>query len=95
MFAGICQRDESQFYEYIESEKDDVVRDIMSFYKEQVFSKFPLDNYVLDVVRYRKDKVVLVDVNPYGNTTDSLLFDWNEDLLRITDSLVTASTSDR
>ena len=40
--------------------------------------KFALSRFVLDVVRPRKDHVVLVDFNPWGETTDSLMFSWQE-----------------
>ena len=32
----------------------------------------------MDVVRPRKDDVVLMDFNPWGETTDSLMFSWQE-----------------
>ena len=35
-------------------------------------------NFVFDVVRLKKDHVRLVDINPFGETTDSLLFEWRE-----------------
>jgi hypothetical protein len=79
--TGISQRDCSHFYPYMLKEKDDIVRDIASFFREQICDKFPLDSYVLDVVRRWKDRVNLIDVNPFGLTTDSILFDWNEPLL--------------
>ena len=47
-------------------------------YTFQVVSRFPLDRYVLDVVRPRKDRVLLLDFNPWGATTDSLLYNWEE-----------------
>ena len=78
---GICQREVSQFYSYIGQEKEDIVRDISSFFAEQIAPKFPLDDYVMDVVRHWKDRVSLVDMNPFGVTTDSLLFDWEEAIL--------------
>ena len=40
--------------------------------------KFALPRFVIDVVRPRKDDVVLVDFNPWGETTDSLMFSWQE-----------------
>ncbi len=91
---GISQRDDTQFSPFIEKEKEDIVRDIVSFFKEQIRPKFHLDNYVMDVFRQRKDKIVLIDFNPYGVITDSLLFDWNEDLLQISDASETTSPSD-
>ena len=60
--AGISQRDCSHFYPYMLKEKEDIVRDISSFFREQIKDKFPLDSYVLDVVRRWKDKVTLIDV---------------------------------
>ena len=33
---------------------------------------------MFDIIRKRKDVVRLVDFNPFGPTTDSLLFDWDE-----------------
>ena len=33
---------------------------------------------VIDVYRPRKNKVYLVDFNPYGPVTDGLLFSWDE-----------------
>lgn len=33
---------------------------------------------VLDLYRPASGSVVLIDVNPFGETTDSLLFDWDE-----------------
>ena len=47
----------------------------------------------MDVFRERKDKIVLIDINPYGVTIDSLLFDWNEDLLKITISEASETSS--
>lgn len=79
--VGISQREVSQFYPFVGKDKEDIVRDIGSFFAEQVLPKFPLDDYVMDVVRHCKDKVSLVDINPYGVTTDSLLFDWSEEVL--------------
>ena len=40
----------------------------------------------MDVVRPRKDEVILVDFNPWGDTTDSLMFSWQELTTDITHS---------
>ena len=40
----------------------------------------------MDVVRPRKDEVILVDFNPWGDTTDSLMFSWQELATDITHS---------
>ena len=41
-------------------------------------SKFSLSRYVMDVIRPSKDNVVLVDFNPWGETTDGLMYTWEE-----------------
>jgi len=84
--VGISQRDPTQFYDHIAADKDSIVRDIRTFFKEFIRDKFQSKHYVFDVLRLRKDKVKLIDFNPYGETTDSQLFDWQEDLLRLRDS---------
>ncbi len=33
---------------------------------------------MFDVVRFKKSLVKLVDFNPFGQTTDSILFEWSE-----------------
>ena len=33
---------------------------------------------VIDVYRPNSGRIVLIDINPFGETTDSLLFDWEE-----------------
>lgn len=78
---AISQRDNTQFYPFIGTNREDIIKDITSFYKEQIQSKFPLDNYVVDVFRSKKDSVKLIDFNPFGITTDAILFDWNEEPL--------------
>ena len=39
---------------------------------------FPLPSYTFDVVRWRKDRVRLVDFNPFGEVTDGIFFSWEE-----------------
>ena len=77
----ICieQRDASNFYKHISEEKDDIVRDIHSFFHENVKRKLTnIDNLVMDITRPSKDQIKLVDFNPFGPTTDTALVDWNE-----------------
>jgi len=86
---AISQRDDSQFYSFIGTNREDIITDITSFFKEQIWSKFPLENYVLDVFRSKKDSVKLIDFNPFGITTDAILFDWAEQPLAETTELTT------
>ena len=74
----ISQRDTSNFYPHMEREELNIKRDVMSFFSEHIRSRFPLSCFVMDVVRPSKDNVILVDFNPWGQTTDSLLFSWDE-----------------
>lgn len=76
---GIEQRDTTNFYSHIEAEKEDIVRDVQSFFNEHIAEKVPKDmNLVMDVTRPSKDNVKLIDFNPFGITTDISLFQWSE-----------------
>lgn len=84
--VGVAQRDCTKFYSHIASEEESIVVDIRSFYGEQIRDRFPLQNYVFDIVRDGKDKIRLIDFNPFGPVTDGLLFDWDELLTNETSS---------
>ena len=71
-------RFQTQFYSHIGPDRSTILRDIVSFHSEHLKSRFALPNYVFDVVRFRKDRVKLVDFNPFGKTTDPILFSWQE-----------------
>lgn len=75
---GMCQRDVSQSYSSIGIDHDNIRDDIINFWHENIENRFPLENYTFDVYRESKEKVLLVDFNPFGVTTDSLLFSWQE-----------------
>ena len=91
LFAA-CQRDNNQHYTHIKDERQSIMRDIQTFYDEHISSKLSNSdtrekcvlklgshpNFVFDIFRKRKDLVRLVDFNPFGPTTDSLLFEWDE-----------------
>ena len=81
--VGACQRDTASHYSHMAREEDSVRRDLVTFYREQIRDKFPLSNYVFDVTRPGKDRVILVDFNPFGNPTDTLLFESWEDVNEI------------
>jgi len=73
------QRDTSNFYKHICDEKEDIIRDIRSFFNEHVQEKIhQVQNVVMDVTRPSKDVVKLIDFNPFGETTDISLFEWSE-----------------
>lgn len=74
---AISQRN-LDFYPHILREKSDIVRDIDDFFNRAIKEKFPSYDYVFDVYRQSKDKVFLIDFNPYGLTTDNALFSSEE-----------------
>lgn len=78
LLIGICQRDYTNYYDYIVNKKTQICQDIVSFFKENIYKKFPSNNYVFDVYLPSKDTVILLDFNPFGKTTDSLLFEWDD-----------------
>ncbi|XP_055939325.1 cell division cycle protein 123 homolog [Argiope bruennichi] len=78
LLIGICQREHSLYFDHIHRYKDEIINDIAHFFQHQIHSKFSCNNYVFDVYRKKKDLVYLIDFNPFGVVTDSLLFNWDE-----------------
>ena len=78
--VAVSQRDGNNHYAHIAAERRSIVGDISSFFGEFVAaSPFPLPDFVMDVVRFGKDRVKLVDLNPFGDgVTDPVLFTWDE-----------------
>lgn len=75
---GICQREHSLYFDHIGCQKNDIVCDILFFFKESIQFKFDCPDYVFDVYREKKDSILLIDFNPFNPVTDALLFDWTE-----------------
>ncbi|KAK0096980.1 hypothetical protein PV326_003700 [Microctonus aethiopoides] len=76
---GICQRDGSQYHQYIESEKYSIRKDITSLFMERIKNRFRLDCYSFDVIRYKKDKVKIIDFGPLDESvTKDTLFTYAE-----------------
>uniref|UniRef100_A0A8C6QWA1 Translation initiation factor eIF2 assembly protein n=1 Tax=Nannospalax galili TaxID=1026970 RepID=A0A8C6QWA1_NANGA len=61
---GISQRDYTQYYDHISKQKEKICRCIQDF--------------VFDIYRDSREKEWLIDFNPFGEVTDSLLFTWEE-----------------
>uniref|UniRef100_A0A8C6YS83 Translation initiation factor eIF2 assembly protein n=1 Tax=Nothoprocta perdicaria TaxID=30464 RepID=A0A8C6YS83_NOTPE len=70
---GISQRDYTQYYDHISKQHEEICRSIQEFFKRNIQYKF-LD----EDCKYLKGRVWLVDFNPFGEVTDSLLFTWEE-----------------
>ncbi len=75
---AISQRDVTQFYRHVGEDKESILTDITSFFGEHIQGRFPLENFVFDVVRQAKDRVSLVDFGPFGPITDPGLFVWDD-----------------
>ncbi|XP_018025059.1 cell division cycle protein 123 homolog [Hyalella azteca] len=76
---GVCPRDVSQYYPCLGLERSSILADISSFWRENIDNRFPLKNYVFDVVRKSKDEVLLLDFSPlHEGRTRGLLFEWHE-----------------
>ena len=73
--VAICQRHLLYFPETVSS-MPEIVHEIIKFQPKILID---LKNYVVDVVV--ESKVVLIDIGPFCQTTDPIMFDWNEILL--------------
>ncbi|XP_033342060.2 translation initiation factor eIF2 assembly protein isoform X1 [Megalopta genalis] len=84
---AISQRDISQYHSYNESEKYNIRTDIKSLFMEHIKDKFPLDDYSFDVIRYKKDKVKIIDFGSMDeSSTKGTLFTYEELLNQIDDT---------
>ncbi|KAG7456286.1 hypothetical protein MATL_G00250190 [Megalops atlanticus] len=75
---GISQRDYTQYYQHISKQRGDICRAIHDFFRDHVQYKFLDEDFVLDVYRDSEGRVWVIDLNPFGEVTDSLLFTWEE-----------------
>ncbi|KAH0616438.1 hypothetical protein JD844_027531 [Phrynosoma platyrhinos] len=75
---GISQRDYTQHYEHISKQKEEICTCIQEFFKKHIQYKFFDEDFVFDVYRDSMGRVWLIDFNPFGEVTDSLLFTWEE-----------------
>ncbi|XP_078049626.1 translation initiation factor eIF2 assembly protein [Augochlora pura] len=84
---AISQRDISQYHSYNESEKYNIRTDIKSLFMEHIKDRFPLDDYSFDVIRYKKDKVKIVDFGSMDeSSTKGTLFTYEELLNHVSDT---------
>ncbi|KAJ3014064.1 hypothetical protein HKX48_005346 [Thoreauomyces humboldtii] len=82
---GITQRDVANYYSFLLEEADAIQTCIETFFNEKIRGRFPDADFVFDVYLNQRNRAVwLLDFNPFGATTDTLLFAWDE-LLTETD----------
>uniref|UniRef100_A0A8C8FV92 Translation initiation factor eIF2 assembly protein n=1 Tax=Oncorhynchus tshawytscha TaxID=74940 RepID=A0A8C8FV92_ONCTS len=75
---GISQRDYTQYYHHISKQEAQICHSIQEFFSQHVQYHFLDEDFVLDVYIDSWGKVWLIDLNPFGEVTDSLLFTWEE-----------------
>ncbi|KAM6985662.1 translation initiation factor eIF2 assembly protein [Aplochiton taeniatus] len=75
---AISQRDYTQYYQHISKQEEQISQSIQEFFSQHIQYKFLDEDFVLDVYRDSWGKVWLIDLNPFGEVTDSLLFTWEE-----------------
>ena len=78
---AVSQRDTTTNYPYLLGMKDQIVKAITTFHREQikeVFNPGPDGCYVMDVYLDRQQKVWVVDFGVWGGWSEALLFEWGE-----------------
>lgn len=75
--VGICQRDCSAAYDFLEGEIPRLRPLISELFQTTVKETFPLKSYTMDVYVDKNNKVWLLDFNVFGSPTNPLLFEWS------------------
>ncbi|UJR21028.1 hypothetical protein I4U23_024128 [Adineta vaga] len=75
---GISQRDSENYYDFIDKTADHILDDLVQFFKAHIQNKFLSVDFVVDIYRKDSNKLYIIDFNPWGPMTDSLLFNWSE-----------------
>ncbi|KAH3094995.1 hypothetical protein KXW28_000196 [Aspergillus fumigatus] len=74
----MCQRDQNHF-DFLFSLRDTLRSRIQAFFDEKLKDTFPDPNFVFDVyIPEPHQRVWLIDINPWADRTDPLLFSWLE-----------------
>ncbi|KAJ5887673.1 Cell division cycle protein [Penicillium taxi] len=82
----MCQRDQNHF-DFLFGMRDLFRSRIQSFFDDKLRDTFPDPNFVFDVyVPAPHQRVWLIDINPWAQRTDPLLFSWLE-ILRMKDPI--------
>uniref|UniRef100_A0A3Q2QVV1 Translation initiation factor eIF2 assembly protein n=1 Tax=Fundulus heteroclitus TaxID=8078 RepID=A0A3Q2QVV1_FUNHE len=75
---AISQRDYTQYYQHVLKQEEHISQAIQAFFSQHVQYNFLDEDFVFDVYRDSQGRVWLIDLNPFGEVTDSLLFSWEE-----------------
>jgi hypothetical protein len=68
----------STYYDFLQNEMEDLEDLMVGFWETHVRPTFALDKYSVDLYVDKKRRVWVVDFNPFGDPSTSLLFDWEE-----------------
>ncbi|PKK75524.1 D123-domain-containing protein [Rhizophagus irregularis] len=76
--VAISQRDVN-YYSFLNDIKEELETKIIQFFETHVQNKFFNRDYVFDVyVTRNRERVWLIDFNPFGPMTDGLMYTWEE-----------------
>jgi len=78
VLVAVSQRHHDVYFSHLNTQKETICSEIMQFYQTYIVGKFAIANFTFDIWRKSRDSIVLLDFNPFGPVTDSLLFSWNE-----------------
>jgi hypothetical protein len=78
ILIAISQRDTSTYYQHVSKDKDAIRGDICQFHSSVLHRKFSNSSYTFDVYQNKEGCYRLIDINPFGEMTDPLLFSWDE-----------------
>jgi len=79
--VGISQRDHTNFYSFLAADdtKQKIQRAIEEFFAAHIQSNFLSTNYTFDVYIVNDSwRVWLIDFGPWNESTEGLMFDWEE-----------------
>ena len=75
---AMCQRDLNHF-EFLFAMQDKLGQSIRNFFEKKLKHTFPDDSFVFDVyIPPPHERIWLIDINPWAERTDPLLFSWLE-----------------
>jgi hypothetical protein len=78
---AISQRNHTQHYPHVTQDLPWMTNKLLDFFYDTIqhlFANDSVHNYVVDMYIDQKQRVWLVDFNVWGQSTDSLLFEWSE-----------------
>jgi len=75
---AISQRHLGVHFPHLNIHKETISSDILHFYDTFIKGKFADADFTFDIWCKSREDIVLLDFNPFGPVTDSLLFSWNE-----------------